>query len=246
MRVAFIAFCVFVSVAGGAGAETLKLDAPLPPDMQDRTYLPSAAVAGVRKNMEKVVGYFAFVKGGKITVTASKPASLSAAALARVQITGDKPSYESIVSNASSINAALPMIGLTLAANQRAQITITETAQFTSTGDPGADDWKNLPAVINGGHWAYVSSATVSTVSVTTLEEKTGALDVLLSALKIGAKTYQAKSVASNTLAVALFLTPDPTWVAQGGDASPPKGKSTIADAVATTTRPLGTLATQQ
>lgn len=245
----FIFLLLALAAAEPAVAQTLTVDSPIPDDLYNRTYLPSNAVAGVRKNMEKVVGYFAFVnKDGTISITGNRPASAKSSELARVQITGDKPSYESVVSKTSEINAALPMIGLTLNSNQRAQVTIIETAQFTSVSDPDQKDWQNLPAPSNGGHWAYVSSATISTVQITKMDEKGGGIDGLLQVLKIGGKTYQAKSVASNNLAVALFLVPDPVWIATGGSSAASQQantKSVVAPALTLSEKPLNSLATQ-
>lgn len=221
MRNLALAALVIGAIASPTSAQTaspLPLDAPVPADLADRDFLPSAAVAGIRDKMERVVGYWAFVKDDRIEVTTAKPNSFATGTpvITKVTLGSGKPVYDSVLTKSSELQAAIPVLNLNWNANQRAQVTITDSAQFIAGGDPSQSDWDSLPKPTNGGHWVFVDSATVSVVQSAVLTEKTGGLSAMLSALSIGGKTYQAASGTQSSLVVSLFLKRDPVRLAAG------------------------------
>lgn len=221
MKIRILAAISLVCLASPSFAQSgpLPVDAPIPNDLKERTFLPSAAVAGVRDKMERVVGYWAFVsRDGKINITTARPTSFSGGSAAtKVTLGSGTPSYDGVLTKSADLNASIPVLGISWSNNQRGQVTITDTAQFIAGGDPSSTDWDNLPKATNGGHWVFVDSATVSVVQTSILTEKGGTLTALLGALNIGGKTYQALNGSSSSLIVSLFLKQNPIDLASGG-----------------------------
>lgn len=221
-RFALSSLCLALCYAPPAMAQKLTEDAAFPSDYKDRTFLPSAAVAGIRDKMERVVGYWAFVdKNGKIEVTTERPASFQAVttSLTKVTLTDGEPAYDGVITNASDLTAGLPVLSVSWGSNQRGQVTITDSAQFVSEKSPISSDWAKLPKPTNGGRWIFIDAATVSLVSIDVLQEKNGALDALLGALRIGGKNYQSTNTKRRFQMVSLFVKRDPISIAAGAPA---------------------------
>lgn len=236
---------VAISTAVPAYAQSgpLPVDAPIPADLKDRVYLPSAAVAGVRDKMDRVVGYWAYMgANGKIEVTTLRPASMLTGngALTKVTLGSGKPSYDGILTRSTELVMSLPVLGLTWNSNQRGQLTITDTAQFAAQSDPTSADWEALPPISNGGRWVFIDSATVSVVQTSILTERGGTLSALLQAFNIGGKNYQALSGTSTSLIVSLFVKQNPKDLAASGPLKINKPTS-----LTVTTKPLSALSSQ-
>ena len=129
MKRIFLAALLSATLAGPAFAQAqLPLDAPIPSDFKDRLsrrLRPSLECA----KMERVVGYWGFMKDGVIQVSSSRPASFTAVpALTKVTLASGKPSYEGVLSRSNELAVAMPVIGISWASNQKGQVTITDSA----------------------------------------------------------------------------------------------------------------------
>ncbi len=196
-----------LALAGTAApaAESFDLDAPVPPNVKERTFLSPEQANAYRQAMEKVVGHWGILRNGVITVTTGIPASLQGtSAPVKIVIKDEKPVFNSVVSNSQSANAGLPVLSLSLAANEKATVTLTDTVQFLAAGEPTEADWAMMPASTSSTRLVFIDAAVVSVLQTNVMADKGGAIDGLLSVLKIGGKVYQAKDVTSTSTVISI------------------------------------------
>jgi len=197
-------FSIALTASTSRAAESYDLDAPVPQNLRQRTFLSPEQANAYRQAMEKVVGHWGVVKNGQVTVTTSIPASMKDSAPLKVIIKDEKPIFNSIISQASSLNAGLPILSLTLAANEKATVTLTDTAQFLASGEPTDADWALVPPSTSSAKVVFIDAAIVSLLETSTMVDKGGTFDGLLSVLKIGTKVYQAKEAASTSTVISI------------------------------------------
>jgi len=206
---------LLLCAAGTAKAAPPTIDAVVPAQIKNRLYLGDADVGALGNSLEPVVCYFGMLKDGKLEVASIMPDSFgSGSALVGTKLEDGKAGYDAVVTSTKDVNAGIPILSLTLANNQKAEVSFTDTARVECAKSPNMADWEKLPVAAADRTWVFINTATVSVVRSTILTETTSGIAGLIQAFTVGAKTYNALDGSSSVLAVSLFVKKDPRKLA--------------------------------
>lgn len=205
MTARFAAYGIaFVAFSASAFAQPV-VDLALPSDFAKRIYINPADLGGIRDRMDRVVGYWGVLTNGQIQVSTDRPASFSGAPVTQVKLGDSKPIYRSVLSNSASVSAAIPVFSMTWSANQKAEISVMETAQFVSTKMPTQADWATITSgVPNSERIVFIDSAVVNLVETSVLTKNGGTGSGIFKILTLGGDKYVSNDSSSSTLVVSV------------------------------------------
>jgi hypothetical protein len=203
-----LAAALFVTSA--AQSQTASIDKPWPSDFSKRLYINPEDLGGVRDRMERIVGYWGVRKGNVVTVSGDQPASFAVGnpSVTNVKLKELTPVYNSVITSGESLEAGIPVMSISLAQDERAQVKVTELAQFESSRLPTSADWAAVrESVESPNDVVFISAVVVTSVETTRLSQKRAGGGGIIQILNLGGKTYQSTEDSTSTLVVSVTAT---------------------------------------